>query len=250
MNIEMPGKIQPLRQLWKEAFGDSDSFLDAFFSTAFAPQRCRWAVEGEKLLGALYWFDVWVQGQKYAYLYAVATAADSRGKGVCHGLMGQTHSQLQALGYSGCILVPGSEALFRFYGGMGYSLCSTVTEAEYTSGTEPVAVKELSAVQYGALRRQLLPVGGVLQEEENLQFLQTQCRLYGAADFLLACSVEDGRLTAAEYLGDSGYCPGILRSLGCTEGTFRMPGEDRPFAMYLPFEKTGAKPSYFGLAFD
>ena len=31
---EIPG----LRQLWQEAFGDADAFLDSFFQTAFSPR--------------------------------------------------------------------------------------------------------------------------------------------------------------------------------------------------------------------
>ena len=38
MRIDHPdlGQIPELRQLWKEAFGDSDAFLDAFFMVAFS----------------------------------------------------------------------------------------------------------------------------------------------------------------------------------------------------------------------
>ena len=86
MTIKRPASLLPLRELWKEAFGDSDDFLDSFFGAAFSPERCRCAEEEGKLLGALYWFDVQVRQQKYAYLYAIATAKDSRGKGVCHAL--------------------------------------------------------------------------------------------------------------------------------------------------------------------
>lgn len=250
MNIELPGKISPLRALWQEAFGDPDAFLDAFFSSAYAKERCRCAVEEGKLLGALYWLDAWVQGQKYAYLYAIATAGSSRGKGVCHALMADTHSHLKTQGYSGSILVPGSQSLFRFYGGMGYRLCSSVKELECCAGTEPVAVKAVTATAYAALRRQLLPPGGAVQEQENLAFLQTQCQLYAGADFLLAGALQHGKLTAVEYLGDPVHCGGILCALGCDRGVFRMPGEDKPFAMYLPFGKDSIKPSYFGLAFD
>ena len=39
MIIKPPSKeeIPQLRTLWQEAFGDSDAFLDIFFSNAFAP---------------------------------------------------------------------------------------------------------------------------------------------------------------------------------------------------------------------
>jgi hypothetical protein len=40
-----------------------------------------------------------------------------------------------------------------------------------------------------------------------------------------------------------------LAALGKEKGSFRCPGEEKPFAMYLPLAE-GAAPSYFGLAFD
>lgn len=250
MNIEMPQTTQPLRRLWKEAFGDEDDFLDGFFSSGFSPERCRCATENGKLLGALYWFDVRLQEQKYAYIYAVATAENSRGRGVCHALMAKTHSDLKAQGYSGSILVPQSEGLFRFYGGMGYVPCSWVREYVCSAGEASVPVRAVSAQEYAAQRRQLLPLGGIVQEGENLDFLQTQWKLYAGEDFLLTAFLQKDKLIAMEYLGDPSHCRGILRALNCSRGIFRMPGEDIPFAMYLPFEKGSKKPAYFGLAFD
>ena len=58
MRIDHPtsGEISGLRQLWKEAFGDTAGFLDAFFSTGFSPERCLYAGEGGTVAAALYWF--------------------------------------------------------------------------------------------------------------------------------------------------------------------------------------------------
>ena len=91
-----PDQIPQLRQLWQEAFGDPDAFLDGFFQTAFAFDRCRCAVEGSRVQGALYWLDCAWEGQKLAYLYAVATRKDSRGQGICRRLMGTVHHHLAA----------------------------------------------------------------------------------------------------------------------------------------------------------
>ena len=38
------GDVPALRELWKEAFGDGDRFLDQFFEGPFAPERSRVAV--------------------------------------------------------------------------------------------------------------------------------------------------------------------------------------------------------------
>ena len=253
MTIDMPSAIQTdgLRQLWKEAFGDSDAFLDAFFATAFSPERCRCAAEQGKVVGALYWFDATHLGNPVAYLYAVATAGASRGRGICHALMEDTCRYLQKRGYAGTILVPGSEALFRFYEKMGYRVCSYIREFACDATPKAVALQPVDAKEYAARRRQLLPAGGVVQEGENLAFLGTQARLYAGEDLLLAATMQDGMLYAQEFLGDTALCPGILHTLGCARGKFRVPGNEKPFAMYRLLEENGQPaPSYFALAFD
>ena len=70
--------IPQLRQLWRQAFGDTDAFLDIFFSTAFSPERCR-CVLADGAVAALYWFSCQSDGQPLAYLYAVATSQKFRG---------------------------------------------------------------------------------------------------------------------------------------------------------------------------
>ena len=85
MTIDAPNVEQTawLRRLWKEAFGDSDAFLDRFFTIAYSPDRCRCVTADGRVTAALYWFDCDCQGEKLAYLYAVATAQDCRGRGLC-----------------------------------------------------------------------------------------------------------------------------------------------------------------------
>ena len=104
-------EIPALRQLWKQAFGDTDAFLDSFFAHGFAFDRCRCVRIDGVLVAALYWFDCRWQGKKVAYLYAVATDMAFRGKRLCRMLMEDTHSHLQEAGYAGAALVPGSREL-------------------------------------------------------------------------------------------------------------------------------------------
>ena len=116
MIIDRPqkGQIADLRALWKEAFGDSDSFLDVFFTTAYSPERCRCVTVDGEAVSALYWFDCEYSGERIAYLYAVATAENHRGHGYCQALLDDTHRHLSALGYEGVILSPGSDNAFEY----------------------------------------------------------------------------------------------------------------------------------------
>ena len=104
-------QIPQLRELWQRAFGDTDDFLDDFFSTAFAPHRSRCITVDGDLAAVLYWFDCTLEQKKLAYLYAVATDPAHRGKGLCRALMADTAETLKATGYAGMVLVPQKPSL-------------------------------------------------------------------------------------------------------------------------------------------
>ena len=239
-----------LRKLWQEAFGDSVDTLDAFFGTAFSPDRhhCIW--EKGIPVSALYWFDCTLEDSKLAYIYAVATLQSHRGKGLAHKLMKETHEILKSKDYAGAILVPGTKALFSFYEKIGYRTATAITEFSCVSGDAAAKIVPISHTEYARLRKNYLPAGGVIQEGETLRFLEAQGQFYKGEDFLLAGGVDGDTFLAQELLGNTQTAPAILRSLNIPEGRFRTPGEGKPFAMYLPLRENTPKPAYFGLALD
>ncbi|HIT34630.1 MAG TPA: GNAT family N-acetyltransferase [Candidatus Faecousia intestinigallinarum] len=236
-----------LRALWKEAFGDTDALLDHFFAAAYSPSRCRTLEKDGRLAAALYWFDCSFQGEKLAYLYAIATAKPYRNQGMCHRLMEEVHSLLSAQGYAGSILVPASAALSCLYARMGYGHRCTLRRWRCAAGNIPVPLRKLSPEEYALCRRKRLPPGGVLQEGENLAYLSGFADFYAGENCLLAVSRETAAIF--ELLGDPSQAPGILRTLGFPAGDFRAPGDGAPFAMYRPL-CPGEAPRYFGLALD
>lgn len=247
----VPGQYPLLKQLWKAAFGDTEEFITLFFETAFSPLRCRVAHTEGETAGMLYWFEVSCEEQKLAYLYAVATHPDHRGKGVCRSLMADTHALLKELGYSAVLLVPQTEALRNMYTAFGYQSCTTVSETFCAAGESPAAIHQIDPPEYARLRREWLPEDGVVQEGENLRFLAAQATFYRGNDFLLAAREEEaGSLFGMELLGSAAAAPGILKALGCGQGTFRTPGNKKSFAMFLPLTGEARPPRYFGLPFD
>ena len=246
-----PQQLPLLRRLWQESFGDTDAFLDSFFGEAFSHLRCRCAKENGVTLGALYWFDVLCRDRKIAYLYAVATHPAHRGKGVCRALMADVHALLKEQGYAGALLVPEGDSLRQMYASFGYVPATTISETFCAAGGDPVPIHRVESEEYARLRRRVLPEGGVIQEGEGLRFLSRQVQFYRGSGFLLAAQIlEDGSLFAPELLGSIDAAPGILRSLGCPQGTFRTPGSRQPFAMFLPLKEEAQPPAYFGFAFD
>ena len=251
MRIDHPtsGEISGLRQLWKEAFGDAAGFLDAFFSTGFSPERCLYAGEGGTVAAALYWFHGSCDHKKIAYIYALATKESHRGRGIARALLERAAETLKDQGVSGMLLVPGGPTLFDMYRKLGFADTLRADTLAAEAAGPPIPVRQLSAEEYGYLRRAFLPEGSVVQEGENLAFLASYAELYAGDGWLLAGVLEDDRFTGMEFLGDRRVAPGILAALGAKSGTFRAPGEARPFAQYRSLDGTPA-PRYFGLAFD
>ena len=244
MNLDHPtlAQIPQLRQLWKEAFGDTDTFLDHFYTKAFSPDRCLCATIDRDVAAMAYWFDC----EEYAYIYAVATAKQHRGKGISHALMARIHQILTDRGYAGCILVPGEESLRRFYAGMGYENCGGVEEFD-AAASAPLPLRKLDMEEYAALRRKYLPAGGVVQEGVNLDFLSCWAHFYAAPNALVAAIWEEGKLMVLDLLGDKQAAGGIVAALGEQTGWFRCPGE-KPFAMHKPLN-SHTPPKYFAFCF-
>lgn len=248
MTIDMPkpSQIPALRRLWQQAFGDSDSFLDSFFSLAFAPERCRCLMAGDTLAAALYWFDCNWGDKKVAYIYAVATDEAYRGKGCCRILMADTHAHLQSLSYAGAALVPGNAELFRLYEKCGYQSFCPMTLQRFFANKDPLAFRQVSASAYCALQKQLSPDNSVFHRQKTLAFGSSFLKYYAADGFAFCVGMEDDQAEFQEFLGDEALLPGILAGLQVSQGLIRLPG-GKDYAMYCPFDNTTQLPAYFGI---
>lgn len=251
MIIDFPKShhIPALRKLWKQAFGDKDTFLDNFFRTGFSFDRCRCIFQEDQPVSVLYWFDCTWEDQKLAYLYAVATDKAYQGRGLCRQLMDDTHNRLSQLGYRGTVLVPGSESLFSFYDKMGYLPCSPVRKFSCEAG-EAIYVQKISGAEYARLRKNYLPQGSILQEEELLSFLESFADFYKGETCLFCGTSDQGSFHAQEFLGDSLTAPGVLSALTLQKGDFRTPGQGNDLAMFYPFFPTEKRPAYLGIPLD
>ena len=243
------GQVSQLKNLWLRAFGDGEEFLNSFFETAYAPERCRCITIEDRVAAMLFWFDTECAGQRFAYLYAVSTDPDFQNRGLCRKLMADTEALLKEQGYHGVLLYPASEGLSRMYGKMGYGRCTAVREFTCEAG-DPIPMRQLSPVEYARLRRRLLPDGGVIQEGAMLDFLATQADFYAGDGWVAAVSIYEGKLHCQELLGNCGAAPGIVAALGKSDGFFRTAGSGKPFAMVKKLDEGCKIPAYFGLPLD
>lgn len=250
IDFGLPHQIPQLAKLWHTAFGDTQEVIDGFFRTAYAPSRCRCVTADGQVAAALYWFDLRCRDQKMAYIYAVATAPEHRGQGLCRRLMADTHAHLTQQGYRGVLLVPEDPGLRRMYGSFGYQPGTTLREFTASAGDIPADIQVLSRDAFACRRRELLPPDGLLQEGENLTYLETAFRFYAGPGFLAVLHQDGDRVFCPEILGDPAAAPGLLRALGAKTGIFHCPGQGMDFAMFLPLHPEAVRPRYFAFAFD
>ena len=239
-----------LLRLWKSVFGEYDGFWELFLDTAFLPDHCRCVTEDGQVTAGLYWFDCGCGDDKIAYVYAVVTNPDHRGKGLCRKLMTDVHTLLKIRGYASVMLVPADAGLREMYRKLGYDDCTSVSTIACTAGGTAAEICSIGIEEYAALRRNFLPEGSVLQEGIQLPFLAAQAQLFAGRNFLLAAWLEGDTLHGMELLGDLHAAPGILRALGCSNGVFQVPGQDKPFAMICKLTENAVTPGYFGFSFD
>ena len=240
---DLPG----LRQLWKQAFGDSDAFLDSFFSLGFSRERCRCLHTAGQLAAALYWFDCSWQNKKVAYIYAVATDKALQGRGMCRTLMADTHRHLQERGYAGAALVPGNKSLFSLYEKYSYRSFCPMETVTVTAGAAPLSVATLTPEEFDTLRQNRLPENAISQQGQTTAFLATFADLCKAGNAVFAVSREKDTLHFQEYLGDTALLPGIVAALRAEKGIVRLPGGNLHSAMYLSLDNHTQLPAYLGI---
>ena len=250
IDFPVPKQYPQLSKLWQEVFSDTEEFVDGYFCTAFSPSRCRCAVINRKVVAALHWMEVRCEGQRFAYLYALAVTPKRQKKGIGRALMEDFHSHAALRGYDGVLLVPQDEGLRQMYEKMGYRSCTTVTEFSAEAAPMELSLQRIDREEYARLRKDLLPDGAAVEDEENIAFLETMAFFYRGQDVLLAAHAVNGRLWCPEYLGDPSKAPGVLAALGCEQGRFRTPGGQLPFAMFLPLEEDAQPPKHLSYAFD
>ncbi len=118
--------IPKMKALWRETFGDSDEFIDTFFSDFYKPSKTLLAFESGELVSMLYRMDVNVKyfkkKLKCAYLYGVATKLEERRRGHFTRLHGKMLEELRDRHYDAVIVLPENESLYSLYRDIGYNI--------------------------------------------------------------------------------------------------------------------------------
>lgn len=255
-----------LTALWQTCFGDEEALIRAFWQALGQKIRVFAAYEGSvpvSMLCALptTLIDDAGEGFPAAYLYAVCTAPQYRGRGLCAALMAYAEEALRKDGCCFAALVPSSKELFRLYEKLGYQ--TAFFHKKYTVSAEhgKAAISRINADSYRNLREMQLYGAFLSYELPLLQWQAQASEASGAglyrvetkdAVYCVAAERREARLLCKELLPD---CPDaaacLAAQLGCKDACVCTAGGTLPFGMGkalcdLPLPKE----AYLGLAFD
>ncbi len=236
---------QQCKKLYQTAFEDDIQFTNLLFDSCFE-NCCYYLTEGETVVSMLFAFDVFIEGNKGKYIYAVATNPQYRFKGYMRKLFLDTEKKLTDE-YSFFCLRPMSEGLFDFYAKLGFEekffKSYTVLKGNKSS-LESVFVEDIKDIK--RLRKALCDEIFVEYGDEFYTLLTSYCDvLTDSLDnptYLIIKEKISGKIK--EFLGDTKNLPASVSGEAPTcNGTER-------YAVYKGLGYTLNDKAYLGLAMD
>ena len=162
--FSVPADIPAQRELWKLAFGDTDEYLDNFYLHYYRPERAV-VLEEDGVVRAMFtWFDTTLTlpgGQRFraAYVYALATHPDCRGRGLAAKLLADADALLRPLGIDLMTTVPAEPSLHNFFAANGYQEGFVMEQQTIPApeGVSPVCtLRPADPAHYNEVRESLL----------------------------------------------------------------------------------------------
>ncbi|MCI8422293.1 MAG: GNAT family N-acetyltransferase [Lawsonibacter sp.] len=186
----VPEDIPVLYDLWGLAFGDTKAYIDNFFQTYYRPERMLVLEEEGTVRAMTAWFDTAfaVPGQgeyRAAYLYAVATHPDCRGRGLAGRLLPGADEYFREQNIPAVTTVPAEPSLHNFFGANGFRECFRILGTHlYWEELEKICLPALntfcpvSPEEYGRVREKLLEeIPHIVYPAEALAYQAGCCAL-------------------------------------------------------------------------
>lgn len=280
--ISTPQDIPRQRELWQLAFGDDGAYVDNFYNTYYQPERMLMLEEDGVIQAMTAWFDTVfkVPGRgeyRAAYLYAVATHPQARGRGLAGRLLSDADDLFREWEIPAVTTVPAEPSLHNFFGRNGFRECFvdgqfSVFQERPATDRAGADLERLTPGEYRALREERLAgTAHIDLPQEALAYQEGACALtpggglyalgapHGRA-VLCAEGMESGELLVKELLCPPEDQDWVLKRLSGLlprwSHAYRTPGGTHPFGMlkWLTPELEGgwdwSSTAYLGLAFD
>ncbi len=271
-----------LKKIWKECFGDEDSYIDLFFKKRFVPEDTLVYVLDGSPVSMLFMLPVSAEtpDKEYRgrYRYAVATLPSEQKKGFSTELLNAACEETLKRKEDFAILCPASESLADFYEKRGFSrACVCKRISLYTEGAplcrvSPARLEDCAGIRDSFFRDSSFYVRW---DGEALRYQNDEVLFNGGSIFLLedengntgyaVCIADDGLLVIKEMAGGPDpekMIKSLLYEYQLSNIVLYAP-EDAPFegrkltrgmvrflSCDMPDLTAGTKPPYIGLVLD
>ena len=112
-----------IKSLWKTAFDDNDAFIDSFID-GMKKRYSRYTITAnDVLVSMLHVIQFEMDGFLVGYIYGVATAPESRGRGYASRIIRKAIDECRKQGFDALATIPADEKLRLYYRKFGFEGC-------------------------------------------------------------------------------------------------------------------------------
>lgn len=230
--------VPAMAKLWQEVFGDPAELTDFFFALLPRLGTAVVAAEGEKLLGVTCVLDDLALAEKdgvkkAAYLYAVMTHPEARGRGFGAALCQAARTLALRRGCGVVCTSPASESLYGWYGRILDFAPALHCKRLCVPATASETPRALSAEEYRLLREDMLAgrphlrLGKAAAEYEAFLCALDGGGLYAVSSGICAACREEGRCILHEVIAPESDAAAIAAAaaahLGAPEAEVALP---------------------------
>lgn len=218
--------IPELKNMWHRVFGDSQSYLNAFFDKVYEDQNTLVYVENEKVVSVLFMIPYRFTNkgieQQIVYLYALATDPAFRGRKIMSKLIEKSIEISTERGYALSVLIPAEETLFTYYRQFGFEACfeqvkvtKTLEDIRKELAENAFSIQEMSHRKMELIRADagqiyaaymqgsiFTPEGIVLSEEQNRFYIE-ELEKEGGQAYIFPMSDHRMGYVLLQLIGDS-----------------------------------------------
>lgn len=170
IRLARKGEILRQKEIWKLCFGDSDSFIDFYYTYRYKEDETAVLLDNQEIIAMLTMMPVKTVfpdkgSADTAMIYAVATHPGYRKRGGAAQLMSFSHQYLKKNKVDLSVLVPAGRKLFDYYQKQGYEqafylketlLSREAVDALPVSGPFECEISAIASPEYNRLRKEQL----------------------------------------------------------------------------------------------
>lgn len=260
-----PNDIPALKTLWQEAFGDEKQDIDLFFETLYPSAIGFCAEEDGDILSMLFALPQTIVKDekqcKAAYLYAVATKKDARGRGLCKAVFAYAEKELRKRYFGALLLSPASEELAELYAKLGFLRQTGAKKVFLPCEKAQGQANEIGVQDYAGLRETLLwDIPHVRYDKAQLEYAVSGGKFYSLmAGYNMGCAAvktgKDGtQAFVCELLPDTSGISALAEK--CGAGKYEVltaleeAGETWSMLKWLGQPDADLEPVYMGFALE